>query len=268
MRLRLLRLHLLLRGVECDARRGRGGGLLLRELLRCMHDRRGAEHLAPLVVEDEVVGNGHLVALLLLQRQQQLLPLKPDLHHHLREHLVVDGAELTHDLVGRDREVEWQRDDKPAVLADLRDGDPLQRVDDEHARDQVLDVVRHVPRQREDATLDLFEEVGYVLVVERQRAAEEGVEDDTARPDVDLGAGVELAGDDLGGGIVGRAAARLEEVAILHHVRQPKVGDPQLLVGVEQQVFRLEVTVDDHMLVAVLHARNELLEHDARARLG
>lgn len=37
-------------------------------------------------------------------------------------------------------------------------------------------------------TLDLFEQVGYVFVVKGQGPAEEGVEDDAARPHVDLGA--------------------------------------------------------------------------------
>ena len=37
-----------------------------------------------------------------------------------------------------------------------------------------------------DAALDLLEEVRDVLVVERERPAEEGVEDDTQRPHVHL----------------------------------------------------------------------------------
>ncbi len=46
--------------------------------------------------------------------------------------------------------------------------------------------------------LDLFEQVGDVLVVKRQAAAEQRVQDDAAGPDVHLWAGVELAADDLG----------------------------------------------------------------------
>ena len=59
-----------------------------------MHDRRAAEHLASLVVEDEIVRDSHLVTLLCLQCMEQLLPLKPDLHHYLSQDLMVDSAEL------------------------------------------------------------------------------------------------------------------------------------------------------------------------------
>mmetsp|Transcript_38973 Transcript_38973/g.85673 ORF Transcript_38973/g.85673 Transcript_38973/m.85673 type:complete len:289 (+) Transcript_38973:294-1160(+) len=215
------RAHAVPRGGDVYLGRARRGGLLLRaggRRLRRVHDGRAAEQLPPLVVEDEVVGDRHLVAVLLLQRLQEILAVEADLHHNLHEHVLVDEAELRHDLVGRHREVERQVVDEPAVPPDLRDGDPLQRVDDEHARDEVFDVVGHVAGQREDAALDLLEEVGDVLVVKGERAAEQRVEDHATRPDVNLGARVELAGNHLGRRVVGRAAARLEKVAVLHDV--------------------------------------------------
>ena len=46
-------------------------------------------------------------------------------------------------------------------------------------------------------TFDLSEERGNVLVVEGQRSAKQRVEDDPARPDVHLGAGIQLSGDHL-----------------------------------------------------------------------
>ena len=72
----------------------------------------------------------------------------------------------------RDGEVERQVLGEPVVPPDLGDRDPLQRVDDEHPRDQVLDVVGHVAGEREDAALDLLEEVGDILVVEGERATQ------------------------------------------------------------------------------------------------
>ena len=53
--------------------------------------------------------------------------------------------------------------------------------------------------QVEEAILDLAEEVGDVLIVEREAAAQQGVQDHPARPDVHLGAGIELARDHLVG---------------------------------------------------------------------
>jgi hypothetical protein len=43
------------------------------------------------------------------------------------------------------------------------------------------------------APLDLLEQIGDVLVVKGQRAAQESVEDDAAAPHIDFGAGVKLS---------------------------------------------------------------------------
>ena len=82
---------------------------------------------------------------------------------------------------------------EPWMAADLRDGDALHRVDDEHAGDQVARELREVRRQRVHAALDLFEQIRNRLVVERKRAAQQRVQDDAAGPHVDLGAGVQRA---------------------------------------------------------------------------
>mmetsp|Transcript_19642 Transcript_19642/g.63034 ORF Transcript_19642/g.63034 Transcript_19642/m.63034 type:complete len:223 (+) Transcript_19642:995-1663(+) len=188
------------------------------ELAGRLHHRRAREEAPPLRVEDQVVGDRHLVALLLLEGLLELLPVEADLHHHLHQHVLVDRPDLRHDLVGRDGEVEGELVGEPAVPPDLGDGDALQRVDDKHPGDEVLDLVGHVSGESEDAALDLLEEVWDVLVVEGQGAAQQGVQDDAARPDVHLRPRVELARDDLRRGVVRRAARRLEEVAVLHHV--------------------------------------------------
>lgn len=75
-----------------------------------------------------------------------------------------------------------------------------------------------------------------MFVIERQRAAEERVEDHAARPDVDFGTGIEpaerrggsgptyafsLSADDFRRRIVRRSAAGAQEVAVRHDVGQP-----------------------------------------------
>mmetsp|Transcript_7285 Transcript_7285/g.26071 ORF Transcript_7285/g.26071 Transcript_7285/m.26071 type:complete len:273 (+) Transcript_7285:1135-1953(+) len=110
------------------------------------------------------------------------------------------------------------------------------------------------------AALDLLEEVGDALVVEGQRAAEQRVQDDATAPHVHLRARVHEAGDDLGRRVVGRAARGAQERAILHHVRQAEVSDLDVVVLVQQQVLRLEVSVHHLVEVAVLNARHNLLE--------
>ena len=144
-----------------------------------------------------------------------------------------DRVGLHHGQVAR------EVDGKPRVLPHLGHRDPLQRVDEEHPRDEVARARGEVARERVDAALDLFKQVGNVLVVKGEASAEERVEDDPARPDVDLGAGVEAPGDDLRGRVVGRAARGLQEVAVAHHVREAKVGDLHVRARVEEQVLRL-----------------------------
>lgn len=90
-------------------------------------------------------------------------------------------------------EVSRQTRLKPRQLPDLGNRDPLDWVDDEHLREQVLGVGRQPRWQVVDAAVDLLEERRNVVVVKRQPAAEHDVEDDTAAPDVDLGAGIQSA---------------------------------------------------------------------------
>lgn len=57
-------------------------------------------------------------------------------------------------------------------------------------------------------------------------------------------------------------------MAVAHHVRQAKVGDLDGQARVQQEVLRLEVAVHDHVAVAVLDARDDLLEETARLVFG
>lgn len=97
-----------------------------------------------------------------------------------------------------------------------------------------------------------------MIVVERQPSAEHHVEDNTARPDVNLGSGVEpvnmntssaspsfttreleprnsLSRDDLGRGVIGTPAGRFEEVAIAHNVGESEIGNLDVEVFVEEK---------------------------------
>ncbi|PLN78809.1 hypothetical protein BDW42DRAFT_174170 [Aspergillus taichungensis] len=133
-------------------------------------------------------------------------------------------------------------------------------VDLQHLTDQGGGAGRDVGRHVEVAGGDLLEEGGDVVVIEGQTADQQHVEDDTATPDVDLGPGVELAGDDLGGGVVGAAAAGLEEVAVGHDVAEAEIGDLDVFLAVDEEVLGLEVAVDDLVAMAVLHGADDLLE--------
>lgn len=151
---------------------------------------------------------------------------------------------------------------------DLADGDPLHGVHHQHAGDEIAAAVGEVARQRVDAGPDLFEELGNALVVEGQGAAEQGVENDAAAPDVDLGAGIHVARDHLRRRVVRAAARRPQELPVPRHVRESKVRDLHVLVRVQQQVLRLQIPVHHAVVVAVLHAGHDLLEEAARLRFG
>ena len=81
----------------------------------------------------------------------------------------------------------------PPVLLDFAHLDPLHGVGLQHATDQVLAVGWYVWGHLVVALLDLEEKLRQVIVVKGQAAAEHGVKDDTAGPDIDLVARVGLA---------------------------------------------------------------------------
>uniref|UniRef100_A0A1I8I6A6 ABM domain-containing protein n=1 Tax=Macrostomum lignano TaxID=282301 RepID=A0A1I8I6A6_9PLAT len=126
----------------------------------------------------------------------------------------------------------------------------------------------HVAGDEVVARFDLPKQRVHVLVIEGQRAAQQGEQDDAGRPDVHLRPDVQLAGDYLRGGVVRAAAAGAQELAIGHDVGEAEVRDLHIQIGVQQQVLRLEVAVHDHVLVAVVHPGYDLLEEAARLLLA
>jgi len=106
-------------------------------------------------------------------------------------------------------------------------------------------------------TVDLLEEERDVIVVERQPSTEHHVEDHSARPNVNLGTSVEpiewnhyisffrpgetaqvrdsLSRDDLGGGVIGTPAGRLEKVSIAHDVGESKIGNLDVEVFIKEE---------------------------------
>ena len=99
------------------------------------------------------------------------------------------------------------------------------------------------------------------VIVKRQVSRQHGIENDAAAPNINCAADVEaLADDELRGGIAGTAAACLHEIicAVLETVCKTKISDNDVAVAVEEEVFELEVTVDNFLLVDVPDAGDEL----------
>lgn len=181
-------------------------------------------------------------------------------------------------------EVLREVDREERVLHDLRDGDALDWVHSKHAVDKALGVrgkvswqVVHalwwlVSGESEQAksihTANLREQRLHVVVLKRQPAAEHDIQDYAATPYVDFRASVQSAADDLGGGIVGASAARLQEVTVLDFVRQAEVSYFDVQVVVEKDVLGLQISMYYLEMVAVLNAGYELLEEPTRLRFG
>ena len=87
-----------------------------------------------------------------------------------------------------------------------------------------------------------------------------------------------LAADDLGGGVARRAANGAKGVATVRLCIseggigdvscESKIGNLDVVVLVQKKVFRLQVTVHDVVLVAVLHSTDDLLEEAPRLVFG
>ena len=73
----------------------------------------------------------------------------------------------------------------------------MQGVHEQHAGDQIPGPRAQVGGELVDAALDLFEQVGDVLVVEGQAAAQQGEQDDPAGPDIHFWARIQTPADDL-----------------------------------------------------------------------
>jgi len=125
----------------------------------------------------------------------------------------------------------------PRVCHDLLHRQPLLALDLEDFADEVAhlggEVGGVVDLALEDALVHLLDGRAH----EWQLARERGVQDHTQRPHVHGGPDVLYARDDLGGGVLGRAAKRLEEAGAVVQVAQAKVDDLGLLVVVQEYVF-------------------------------
>mmetsp|Transcript_48676 Transcript_48676/g.122474 ORF Transcript_48676/g.122474 Transcript_48676/m.122474 type:complete len:390 (+) Transcript_48676:324-1493(+) len=173
---------------------------------------------------------------------------------------------LVHVFGGVQRQVQVgiQAHSEPRVLEYLGNGNSMNGIYDQHFLDEIARACAEMCWERKNATSNLLEEVGNVIIVEWEAATQEGVQNDTAAPHINLGAGIQLAGDDLGRCVVGRAARRLQKLAVFHDVGQPKVRDLHVQLRVQQQVLRLEVAVHHTVLVAVSNCRYYLLEEPTR----
>mmetsp|Transcript_41282 Transcript_41282/g.102334 ORF Transcript_41282/g.102334 Transcript_41282/m.102334 type:complete len:327 (-) Transcript_41282:45-1025(-) len=162
----------------------------------------------------------------------------------------------------------------PFVLEHLLGREALARVNLEQLVDEVLGVLGDVVPPGGGVVVaarhDLLEKGWHLLLVEGGEAAEQDVQDHAHRPHVHLDA-VALGGEDLGRHVAGRAAGRLHDSLLTHHLGQPEVGQLDRRIGRRrgvEQVLRLEVAVADVVRVQVLQRVRDLPHALGRILLG
>ena len=142
------------------------------------------------------------------------------------------------------------------------------RIWDEHDAEEIAglfgDVIGKGERGADNVLVQKIDVVAVWIggvVVKRQVSGKHGIENDAAAPNINCAADVEaLADDELWGGVAGTAAACLHEIIgpVLETVCKTKISDDDVAVAVEEEVFELEVAVDNFLLVNVPDAGDEL----------
>ena len=150
------------------------------------------------------------------------------------------------------------------VAPRLEAAQPLGGVDAHEPVDGVARVGRHVLGPRDVALEDLAVELDRVVGRKRRLAREALEGEDADGPPVDAET-VPLDEDHLGREVLGRAAERPRAVG--EHLGEAKVDELEVAVGVEQQILRLEVAVDDVERVQVRDDRRHLRDVEDDLRL-
>jgi hypothetical protein len=115
---------------------------------------------------------------------------------------------------------------------------------------------------------DLFVQFVGIGVFEGEEAAQHGIQDDPAGPDIHPDALVSLSRDHLGRGVAGRPACGLQSLSRFVLVGEAEVDDLDVFVLVEEQVLGLEVAVHYSVFVDVFHPRQDLLHEGDCLGLG
>ena len=118
------------------------------------------------------------------------------------------------------------------MVADVLDSEALGRIRIQDARYQVLGLIAEERRQFVLSIQNLLVQFLRVLVLERQIAADHGVQDDSAGPNVGTESEVPLALDHLGRSVARTAASSLEALAMLVQVGQTEVNELNRIIVV------------------------------------
>ena len=139
---------------------------------------------------------------------------------------------------------------EPRKTADFRDACTLYRISHEDLSKKLAAVRTEKLGCREFASQNLLVQVGCLGVLERQKSANHCVENNSTRPEIAFETKVAFSSNHFRRGIARRTARRPQSaVGWLIEVAEAKINDLERVVVVDQEVFRLEVSVAYSTLV-------------------
>lgn len=156
----------------------------------------------------------------------------------------------------------------PRMIVYFRKTVSFGRIHIEDLLNQVLkfltDKVGHLILARKD----LFVELSGVGIFKWQIPAYHRKENDASGPDIYFQPVVFLAGNHLGRGVAGRSTRSLQQLSWLVCIAESEVYYFEAVAPVQQQVFWLQVAMDDIQLVEVRHTTDDLFEETTGLCLG
>lgn len=138
---------------------------------------------------------------------------------------------------------------QPGTVRNLPERGAVGRHRPQHALDEQLARVGHVVGDPVGPLEDAALQPAHVVPVERHGGRRHEVQQDAQRPDVGEVPAVTLVLEELGRGVRRRAAEVGEQVAGAALGAEAKVPDLDAVAGGEEDVLRLQVSVDDVVVV-------------------
>ncbi|KAH3688523.1 hypothetical protein WICPIJ_000513 [Wickerhamomyces pijperi] len=133
------------------------------------------------------------------------------------------------------------------MTQDSLGGDSAGRINGQHLTNQILrfwgDLIQTWHFER--TALNLQQQVSYVLVIEWQSTSKQGEENHTTGPDIRFKPMVRQPGDNFRSCVMWRATRSFQQTVIVFQGSHPEIGNLDVQIMIQKQVFRLQITVAD-----------------------
>eukprot|EP00158_Paraphelidium_tribonemae_P006027 Partr_v1_DN27636_c0_g1_i2_m65048 len=186
--------------------------------------------------------------------------------HHSQVHII--NRHLT--IIERRQrpQITGQIHREPGIPLNISNSSTTYRIHDKHGRNQITSLRTDMRGNGEEALVDLLEQGGNVVLIERQPPTQHDKQNHATTPDIHLWPSIQLARNDFGRGIIRRSTTSLEKVPVGHQIGQAKVGQLDVPIPVQQNILGLQVPMHDIMTMTEIHGRYYLLKQPTRVPLG